>query len=163
MANARDLLLNHCDFTSVPEVRSTFCVEGACLRRLQAGDERAAVQSMPRAHVLRSFSMWSQVGEVQEYLDKGPGFIFLFHPALGPLWDVIGQKVRLAAVTVDEPARGPRRGMSRPSAADVTDGVMPADPRRHAGAEGRAGAGGRHCSNHRPHCGRQPAGEALKC
>ncbi len=24
---------------------------------------------------------------------QGPGFIFLFHPALGPLWDVISQKV----------------------------------------------------------------------
>lgn len=34
-----------------------------------------------------------QVGEVLEYLEQGPGFIFLYHPALGPLWDVIGQKV----------------------------------------------------------------------
>jgi hypothetical protein len=25
---------------------------------------------------------------------QGPGFIFLFHPALGPLWDVIAQKIR---------------------------------------------------------------------
>ncbi len=24
---------------------------------------------------------------------QGPGFIFLYHPALGPLWDVISQKV----------------------------------------------------------------------
>ncbi len=24
---------------------------------------------------------------------QGPGFIFLFHPALGPLWDVISQKI----------------------------------------------------------------------
>jgi hypothetical protein len=38
-----------------------------------------------------------QVGEVQEYLERGPGFIFLYHPALGPLWDVIGQKVRCPA------------------------------------------------------------------
>jgi hypothetical protein len=57
MANARDLLLNHCAFSSVPEV-----------------------------------------GEVQQYLEQGPGFIFLFHPALGPLWDVIGQKVRGGAL-----------------------------------------------------------------
>lgn len=28
-----------------------------------------------------------------EYLARGPGFIFLFHPALGPLWEVIGQKL----------------------------------------------------------------------
>lgn len=28
MANARDLLLNHCGFTSVPEVRRAFCESG---------------------------------------------------------------------------------------------------------------------------------------
>ncbi|GIL54243.1 hypothetical protein Vafri_9817 [Volvox africanus] len=32
-------------------------------------------------------------GSPEQYLDKGPGFIFLFHPALGPLWDVISQKI----------------------------------------------------------------------
>ncbi|GLC45555.1 hypothetical protein PLESTB_001205700 [Pleodorina starrii] len=32
-------------------------------------------------------------GSTEQYLEKGPGFIFLFHPALGPLWDVISQKV----------------------------------------------------------------------
>ena len=31
---------------------------------------------------------------MEEYLARGPGFLFLFHPALGPLWDVIAQKVR---------------------------------------------------------------------
>ena len=31
---------------------------------------------------------------VSEYLKEGPSFIFLFHPALGPLWSVISQKVR---------------------------------------------------------------------
>lgn len=30
---------------------------------------------------------------MQDYLERGPGFIFLYHPALGPLWDVISQKV----------------------------------------------------------------------
>ena len=34
-----------------------------------------------------------QVGEVQQYLRQGPGFIFLWHPSLGPLWDIIAQKV----------------------------------------------------------------------
>ena len=29
-----------------------------------------------------------------EYLAAGPGLIFLFHPALGPLWDVVAQKLR---------------------------------------------------------------------
>ena len=33
------------------------------------------------------------VGSVAEYLERGPGFIFLFHPALGPLWDVVAQKI----------------------------------------------------------------------
>lgn len=40
----------------------------------------------------------SQVGSVEEYLEKGPGFIFLYHPALGPLWDVIAQKIRGGAL-----------------------------------------------------------------
>lgn len=35
-----------------------------------------------------------EVGSVEEYLESGPGFIFLFHPALGPLWDVVAQKIR---------------------------------------------------------------------
>eukprot|EP00887_Chlorella_sp_A99_P002643 scaffold6.g2643.t1 len=34
------------------------------------------------------------LGGVAQYLATGPGFIFLFHPGLGPLWDVIAQKVR---------------------------------------------------------------------
>jgi UTP---glucose-1-phosphate uridylyltransferase len=34
------------------------------------------------------------VGNVTTYLDQGPGFLFLFHPALGPLWDVVAQKLR---------------------------------------------------------------------
>ncbi len=35
---------------------------------------------------------------MEQYLEKGPGFIFLYHPALGPLWDVIAQKVRGGAL-----------------------------------------------------------------
>jgi hypothetical protein len=34
------------------------------------------------------------VGSVAEYLDKGPGFLFFFHPALGPLWQIVAQKIR---------------------------------------------------------------------
>ena len=30
---------------------------------------------------------------MQEYLDRGPGFIFCAHPAIGPLWDVTEQKI----------------------------------------------------------------------
>ena len=46
------------------------------------------------------FSCWVyvQVGTVEEYLEKGPGFIFLFHPALGPMWDVVAQKIRGGAL-----------------------------------------------------------------
>jgi hypothetical protein len=29
------------------------------------------------------------------YVDNGPPFIGLLHPALGPLWDVVRQKVQL--------------------------------------------------------------------
>lgn len=32
--------------------------------------------------------------EINEYLLKGPNFIFLFHPGLGPLYSVIRQKIR---------------------------------------------------------------------
>ena len=39
-----------------------------------------------------------QVGGVEEYLARGPGFLFLFHPAVGPLWDVIAQKIRGGAL-----------------------------------------------------------------
>ena len=38
------------------------------------------------------------MGEVEQYLEKGPGFIFLFHPALGPLWDLVAQKFRGGAL-----------------------------------------------------------------
>jgi hypothetical protein len=38
------------------------------------------------------------VGDVHEYLSQGPGFVFLFHPSLGPLWDVISQKIRGGAL-----------------------------------------------------------------
>eukprot|EP00798_Chlamydomonas_sp_ICE-L_P025555 gene25555-11203_t len=33
------------------------------------------------------------LGSVEEYLQRGPGGVFLFHPALGPLWNVIAQKI----------------------------------------------------------------------
>lgn len=32
--------------------------------------------------------------EIKEYLTQGPSFIFLFHPALGPLYSIIAQKMR---------------------------------------------------------------------
>lgn len=35
-----------------------------------------------------------QIRDVAEYLVNGPGMIFLFHPALGPLWSVVAQKVQ---------------------------------------------------------------------
>lgn len=36
----------------------------------------------------------AQLPEVKDYLEHGPSFIFLFHPSLGPLWDVVAQKVQ---------------------------------------------------------------------
>jgi len=38
------------------------------------------------------------VGDAARYLARGPGFVCLLHPALGPLWDVIAQKVRGGAI-----------------------------------------------------------------
>jgi hypothetical protein len=35
-----------------------------------------------------------EIGSVDKYLTNGPGFIFLFHPALGPLWGVVAQKIK---------------------------------------------------------------------
>ena len=35
-----------------------------------------------------------EVGTEEDYLKQGPGFIFGYHPALGPLYEVIAQKVR---------------------------------------------------------------------
>lgn len=34
------------------------------------------------------------LGSVERYLDQGPSFIFLFHPALGPFYSIIGQKIK---------------------------------------------------------------------
>eukprot|EP00955_Chlamydomonas_euryale_P045004 353034-Chlamydomonas_euryale.AAC.1 len=34
-----------------------------------------------------------ELGSVEQYLEKGPGFLALFHPALGPVWEVIAQKL----------------------------------------------------------------------
>jgi len=39
-----------------------------------------------------------ELGSVAKYLEAGPGFIFLFHPGLGPLWSVIAQKIRGGAL-----------------------------------------------------------------
>jgi hypothetical protein len=33
-------------------------------------------------------------GSAERYLNTGPGFIFAIHPAMGPLWDIIAQKLR---------------------------------------------------------------------
>ena len=34
------------------------------------------------------------IGTQQEFIDRGPPFIFWYHPALGPLYEVVGQKIR---------------------------------------------------------------------
>jgi len=38
-------------------------------------------------------------GSAEKYLNSGPGFIFTFNPALGPLWDVISQKLRGGSIS----------------------------------------------------------------
>jgi hypothetical protein len=43
---------------------------------------------------LASCNVAKQVGDKATYLERGPGLIFLYHPALGPLWDVVAQKIR---------------------------------------------------------------------
>jgi hypothetical protein len=35
-----------------------------------------------------------EVGNEEQYLKHGPGFIFLYHPALGPLYTIISQKLK---------------------------------------------------------------------
>lgn len=35
-----------------------------------------------------------QLSSIDEYLEKGPGFIFLYNPALGPFYSIIAQKIR---------------------------------------------------------------------
>lgn len=35
---------------------------------------------------------------MKHFLEHGPRFIFLFHPSLGPLWDIIAQKMRGGAL-----------------------------------------------------------------
>ena len=39
------------------------------------------------------------MGDVQHYLDHGPNFLCLYHPALGPLWDIIAQKVHRGSLS----------------------------------------------------------------
>lgn len=36
-----------------------------------------------------------QIEADQNYVDSGPPFLILLHPALGPLWEVTRQKVPL--------------------------------------------------------------------
>lgn len=46
--------------------------------------------------LLRNFCKMDlpHLGTVEKYLEKGPPFIFLFHPALGPFYSIIGQKIQ---------------------------------------------------------------------
>ena len=41
-----------------------------------------------------------QLRPPQEYLLHGPSFLFLYHPALGPLYSIIGQKLRRGEMTL---------------------------------------------------------------
>ena len=39
--------------------------------------------------------------DLEEYLKKGPSCVFLFHPALGPLYSIISQKIRKGNLTLE--------------------------------------------------------------
>ena len=84
--NAADLLAL-CGIHA-PEVRVAVVVWGRGARHAggQAGGAQAPTPLPPPST--------PQVGAVAEYLERGPGLIFLFHPALGPLWEVVAQKLR---------------------------------------------------------------------
>lgn len=57
--------------------------------------QHKSVLSTKMSNVADSLRLcWMKVGDPRTYIDHGPGFIFLYHPALGPLWDVIAQKVQ---------------------------------------------------------------------
>lgn len=92
---------------------------------------------------------------MEEYLEKGPGFVFLFHPALGPLWDVIAQKIRGGALApgselVLEVSREPS--------------VFPVTTTRPAGNLGPcAHIVGRRGGDRRSATGRQPPGGGGLC
>lgn len=51
------------------------------------------LQQNAKAMMEQCGMMMPDVGSVEHYLAHGPGFIFLFHPALGPLWDIVAQKI----------------------------------------------------------------------
>jgi len=53
-------------------------------------------------HLFRSICGFSMplLGTVEDYLEKGPGFYIHFHPALGPLYSVIGQKIRQGSMAI---------------------------------------------------------------
>lgn len=64
---------------------------------LEETPEGAFLQIQENMHRLLQEVCGVEVPELilgEEYLERGPGMIFLFHPALGPLWSVIGQKIR---------------------------------------------------------------------
>lgn len=61
-----------------------------CSQKLQKSVFLSAGRSFP---VVRSFCSW-QVQTAEEYIQKGPNFIFLFNPCLGPLWEVISHKIQ---------------------------------------------------------------------
>ena len=44
-----------------------------------------------------------QIGANEKYVDSGPPFLILLHPALGPLWEVTRQKVNIIYSVIQLP------------------------------------------------------------
>lgn len=97
--------------TLTPEALRTFAVynsrrhvTSSAKRKRKAGNEASIAQTPDgsfRDLMLNARDLLTlcgvdcePIGSVDSYLVNGPRFIFLFHPALGPLWDVIAQKLR---------------------------------------------------------------------
>ena len=80
-------------------------VTSSAKKRYEPSSKKGSISQTPEGsfydlmrnagEILRSCDMEiPALNTVSEYLEKGPSFVFLFHPALGPLWSVISQKIR---------------------------------------------------------------------
>lgn len=115
LVDGRDVPLTHADVDGAAAALRTFMVynlrrkvTSSAKKRRQAGSTR--IHQTPDGsfydlmrngwHLLQRCGMkyLPEMSDVARYLERGPGFVFLFHPALGPLWDVVEQKIRGGAL-----------------------------------------------------------------
>jgi hypothetical protein len=52
------------------------------------------------AELLKNFCKFKlpDLNSLEEYLEKGPSFLFNYHPALGPCYELIGQKIQFGSL-----------------------------------------------------------------